>query len=218
MVLISAPGKDVDATIVPGVNDNIDENMKIVSLASCTTNCLAPIIKVIDEKFGIESGFLSTVHAFTSDQKIIDGSHKDLRRARSGAVNIIPTSTGAAKAIGEVIPSMVGKLEGMAFRVPVPDGSINDLTLLLKKDATAEEINAELKRASEQELMGILGYTDAPLVSSDIIGTSESSIVDAKLTKANGKMVKISAWYDNEFGYSNRLVDFVKKVASTRSL
>jgi len=211
MVLISAPGKDVDATIVPGVNDQeMNKEKKIVSLASCTTNCLAPIIKVMNDKFGIESGFLSTVHAFTNDQKIVDGSHKDLRRARSGAVNIIPTSTGAAKVIGEVIPSMKGKLDGMAFRVPVADGSINDITLLLKKDVSVDEINVELKRASQEELKGILGYTEEPLVSSDVIGTSESSIVDGKLTKANGKLVKIAAWYDNEFGYSNRLVDFVK--------
>jgi glyceraldehyde 3-phosphate dehydrogenase len=213
MVLISAPGKGVDATIVPGVNDEkIDENMKVFSLASCTTNCLGPVIKVIDEKFGVESGFLSTIHAYTNDQKIVDGSHKDLRRARAGAVNIIPTTTGAAKAIGEVLPSMAGKMDGVAFRVPVPDGSMNDMALLLKKDATAEEINAELKRASENELKGILGYTEEPIVSSDIVGDSHSSIVDGNLTKSSGRLVKISAWYDNEYGYSCRLVDFVSKL------
>jgi glyceraldehyde 3-phosphate dehydrogenase len=214
MVLISAPGKGVDATIVPGVNDNeLDKSKQIFSLASCTTNCLAPIIKVIDNKFGIESGFLSTIHAYTNDQNILDSSHKDLRRARAGAVNIIPTTTGAAKAIGGVLPSMKGKMDGLAFRVPVPDGSINDMALLLKKEVTAEELNAELKRASEEELKGILGYTEEPLVSSDIVGTSESSIVDGTLTRAMGRHVKISAWYDNEFGYSNRLVDFIRELA-----
>lgn len=212
-VLISAPGENVDATIVPGVNDHIlNREMVVLSLASCTTNCLAPIVKVIDEKFGIENGFLSTVHAYTNDQNILDGSHKDLRRARAGAVSIIPTSTGAAKAIGEVLPQMNGKMDGVAFRVPVPDGSMNDMTFLLKKPATKDEINTELKRASNEELKGILGYTNEPIVSVDVIGTTYSAIVDSKLTKALGSLVKISAWYDNEFGYSNRLVDFVKKL------
>lgn len=214
MVLISAPGKGVDATVVLGVNDSIvKKDMKVLSLASCTTNCLAPVMKIIEEKFGIESGFLSTVHAYTNDQNILDGSHKDWRRARAGAVNIIPTTTGAAKAIGEVIPSLAGKLDGVAFRVPVVDGSINDIALLLKKETTAEEINAELKKASEGELKGILGYTEEPIVSSDIIGNPLSSIVDGKLTKAKGRLVKISAWYDNEFGYSSRLVDFIRKLS-----
>ncbi len=213
-VLISAPGKEVDATIVPGVNDHkLEKSMKVLSLASCTTNCLAPVLKVIDAKFGIESGFLSTIHAYTNDQNIVDGSHNDLRRARAGAINIIPTSTGAAKAIGEVIPALAGKMDGLAFRVPVPCGSMNDMTLLLKTDATAEEINKELKRASNEELKGILGYTEDEIVSSDIIGVAYSSVVDSKLTKAKGKLVKISAWYDNEYGYSCRLVDFVKKLA-----
>lgn len=208
-VLISAPGKEVDATVVPGVNEG---DGKVISLASCTTNCLAPVIKVMEEKFGIESGFLSTVHAYTNDQNILDGSHKDLRRARAGAVNIVPTSTGAAKAIGEVLPPMKGKLDGVAFRVPVPDGSMNDMVLLLKKDATAEQVNAELKKASEGSLKGILRYTEEPLVSTDIIGDPHSAIVDGLLTKANGRLVKISAWYDNEYGYSCRLVDFIKKL------
>jgi len=213
-VVISAPGKEVDATIVPGVNDHIlEKGMKVLSLASCTTNCLAPVLKVIDAKFGIESGFLSTIHAYTNDQNIVDGSHNDLRRARAGAINIIPTSTGAAKAIGEVIPALAGKMDGLAFRVPVPCGSMNDMTLLLKTDATAEEINKELKRASNEELKGILGYTEDEIVSSDIIGVAYSSLVDSRLTKAKGKLVKISAWYDNEYGYSCRLVDFVKKLA-----
>jgi len=213
-VIISAPGKDVDATIVPGINDNIVNNdMTVFSLASCTTNCLAPVIKVMEETFGIESGFLSTIHAYTNDQNIVDGSHKDLRRARAGAVSIIPTTTGAAKAIGEVIPAMEGKMDGVAFRVPVPDGSLNDISLLLKKEATANEINNALKTASEGSLRGILGFTTEPIVSVDIIGTSESGIVDGSLTKANGRLVKLSVWYDNEYGYSNRLVDFVKKLA-----
>lgn len=210
-VLISAPAKEVDATIVPGVNE-VNKNLKVYSLASCTTNCLAPILKVIDSKFGIESGFMSTIHAYTNDQNIVDGSHSDLRRARAAATNIIPTTTGAAKAIGDVLKSLSGCMDGISFRVPVPDGSLNDVTLLLKKETTAKEINETLKKASEGELKGIIGYTEEPLVSSDIIGTTHSAIVDAKLTKANGKLVKICSWYDNEFGYSNRLVDFVKKL------
>jgi glyceraldehyde 3-phosphate dehydrogenase len=187
--------------------------MTLFSLASCTTNCLAPVLKVVDEKFGIESGFLSTVHAYTNDQRVLDGSHKDWRRARAAAVNIIPTTTGAAKAIGMVIPSLEGKLDGVAFRVPVPCGSINDMALHLKNEATAEDINKELKRASGEELKGILAYSEEELVSSDILGRPESSIVDGNLTKAIGKLAKISSWYDNEYGYSNRLVDFIKKIS-----
>ena len=213
-VLISAPGKGCDATVVPGVNDHIlNKDMTLFSLASCTTNCLAPVLKVIDEKFGIENGFLSTVHAYTNDQRVLDGSHKDWRRARAAAVNIIPTTTGAAKAIGMVIPSLEGKLDGVAFRVPVPCGSINDMALHLKNEASVEDINKELKRASGEELKGILAYSEEELVSSDILGRPESSIVDGNLTKSMGKLVKISAWYDNEYGYSNRLVDFIKKVS-----
>ena len=214
-VLISAPGKGVDATIVLGVNEEkFDQvTMKVVSLASCTTNCLAPVLKVLDKKFGIECGFLSTVHAYTNDQRLLDGSHeKDWRRARAGAVNIIPTSTGAAKAVGEVLPQLNGKMDGIAFRVPVPDGSMNDMSLMLKNAASAEQINEELKRASHDELRGILEYTEEPIVSSDIIGNPHSAIVDGLLTKAIGNLVKVSAWYDNEYGYSNRLVDFVKLV------
>jgi glyceraldehyde 3-phosphate dehydrogenase len=214
MVLISAPAKEVDATIVPGVNDHIvHKGMTVLSLASCTTNCLAPVLKVIDEKFGIESGFLSTVHAYTNDQNLVDGSHSDLRRARAGAMNIIPTSTGAAKAIGEVLPGLAGKMDGVAFRVPVACGSMNDMTLLLKKDATKDEINAELKRASTDELKGILGYTEDEIVSQDIVGLPLSSLIDGKLTKAKGRLVKVSSWYDNEYGYSNRLVDFARKLS-----
>jgi len=215
-VLLSAPGKGVDATVVPGVNDHVFDHktMKIISLASCTTNCLAPVLKVIDSKFGIERGFLSTVHAYTNDQRILDGSHeKDWRRARAGAVSIIPTSTGAAKAIGDVLPQLSGKMDGVAFRVPVPDGSMNDMVLLLKRSTTVQEVNEELKRASHDELRGVLEYTEEPLVSCDIIGNPHSAIVDSKLTKAMENLVKISAWYDNEYGYSNRLVDFVKKLA-----
>ncbi len=212
-VIISAPGKGVDATIVPGVNDHtVTKDMSLFSLASCTTNGLAPVLKVIDEKFGIESGFLTTVHAYTNDQRVLDGSHKDWRRARAAAVNIIPTTTGAAKAIGMVLPRLDGKMDGIALRVPVPCGSINDIALVLKKDTTAEEINAELKRASNEELKGILAYTEEQIVSTDILGRPESSIVDGSLTKAKGKLVKIAAWYDNEYGYSNRLVDFIKKL------
>ncbi|MFH1393267.1 MAG: type I glyceraldehyde-3-phosphate dehydrogenase [Candidatus Micrarchaeota archaeon] len=213
-VIISAPGKGVDATIVPGVNDHqLDNGMTIISLASCTTNCLAPILKVVDAKFGIESGFLSTIHAYTNDQRVLDGSHKDLRRARGAATSIIPTTTGAAKAIGDVLPELAGSMDGISFRVPVPDGSMNDITLLLKNDATVEGLNAELKRASGEELKGILGYTEEPLVSADIIGDPHSAIIDSGLTKANGRLVKISAWYDNEYGYSNRLVDLVRKLS-----
>ena len=215
-VLISAPGEDCDATIVLGVNDHLyDKGMKVVSMASCTTNCLAPIIKVLHGKFGVQRGFLSTIHAYTNDQRMLDGSHKDWRRARAGAVSIIPTKTGAAKAIGLVMPELKGKLDGLAFRVPVPDGSMNDITVLLDKETDAKEINKELERASREELKGILGYTEEQLVSCDIIGTTESAIVDSKLTKAIGNMAKVSAWYDNEFGYSCRLVDFCRKVAKS---
>lgn len=213
-VLLSAPGKGVDITVVPGVNDEqFEATMQVISLASCTTNCLAPVLKVVDRKFGIEAGFLSTVHAYTNDQRILDGSHeKDWRRARAGTLSIIPTTTGAAKAIGEVLPQLSGKMDGVAFRVPVPDGSLNDMVLLVKTPTTAKEVNEELKRASQEELRGILGYTEEPLVSVDIIGTAYSALVDADLTRVIGNLVKISAWYDNEFGYSNRLVDFVKKL------
>ncbi len=217
-VLLSAPGKGVDVTVVPGVNDEkFEQNMQVISLASCTTNCLAPVLKVIDKKFGIEAGFLSTVHAYTNDQRILDGSHeKDWRRARAGATSIIPTTTGAAKAIGEVLPQLSGKMDGVAFRVPVPDGSLNDMALLVKTATNAKEVNDELKRASQEELKGILGYTEEPLVSVDIIGSPYSAIVDAGLTKVIGNLVKISAWYDNEFGYSNRLVDFARKLGKMK--
>ncbi len=213
-VLISAPGKGCDSTIVPGVNDHmLNKEHTVFSLASCTTNCLAPVLKVLDENFGIEKGFMSTVHAYTNDQRILDGSHDDWRRARAAAVSIIPTTTGAAKAIGEVLPQLQGKLDGVAFRVPVPDGSLNDIIVMVRKETNAKEVNAALKRAAENELRGVMSYTEEPLVSRDIIGTKESAIVDGGLTKVLGNLVKVSAWYDNEFGYSNRLVDFVKKFA-----
>ncbi|MEM3075748.1 MAG: type I glyceraldehyde-3-phosphate dehydrogenase, partial [Candidatus Bilamarchaeaceae archaeon] len=198
LVLISAPAKGVDVTIVPGVNEHmLTKDMNIISLASCTTNCLAPVLKVIHKKFGIVNGFLSTVHAYTNDQRLLDGSHDDWRRARAGAVSIIPTTTGAAKAIGEVLPELKGRMDGVAFRVPVPCGSLNDMVLTLNSTPTTSEINAELKRASQEELKGILAYTEEELVSVDIIGRTESSIVDGKLTRAIGNLAKISAWYDN---------------------
>ncbi len=212
-VLISAPAK-VDATIVPGVNDHkFEANMKVISLASCTTNCLAPVLKVLNNKFGIEHGFLSTIHAYTNDQRILDASHDDWRRARAGAVNIIPTTTGAAKAIGDVIPELAGKMDGVAFRVPVSVGSINDVVCTVNKSTTVREVNDELRRASQEELKGILGYTEEPLVSRDIVGMTYSSIVDASLTRVLDKLVKVSSWYDNEFGYANRLVDFCRKLS-----
>lgn len=215
-VLISAPAKGADITIVPGVNDHkFSNDMKIISLASCTTNCLAPVLKVLNNKFGVERGFLSTIHAYTNDQRLLDSSHDDLRRARAGALNIIPTTTGAAKAIGEVIPELHGKLDGVAFRVPVGCGSINDIVVSLKQNVSAKEVNDEFKRASQEELKGILAYNEEQLVSRDIVGTTYSSIVDAPLTRAIDNLVKVSSWYDNEYGYANRLVDFIKKIAKT---
>jgi len=215
LVVISAPAKNVDATIVMGVNDTMfDKNtMKVISLASCTTNCLAPVIKTIHGKFRILKGFMSTVHAYTSDQRILDKSHRDYRRARSAAANIIPTTTGAAIAIGKVIPELKGRLDGMSLRVPVLDGSINDITLLVEVNTTSEDVNNELRRASNDELKGIMEYTEEPLVSSDIVGNISSSIVDGKLTKVMGNLIKVDAWYDNEYGYANRVVDFVVKQA-----
>ena len=209
-VIISAPGKNEDITIVMGVNEEKYDKTKhhIISNASCTTNCLAPFTKVLLENFGIESGLMTTVHSYTNDQKILDVSHKDLRRARAAAMSIIPTTTGAAKAVALVLPELKGKLNGFALRVPTPDVSITDLTVNLKKDTTAEEINAALKKASEGELKGILGYTDLPLVSSDFIGCDLSSVVDGQSTMMIGpRLAKVVAWYDNEWGYSCRLVD-----------
>ncbi len=212
-VVISAPGKNADYTIVLGVNDKgyRPSEHHIVSNASCTTNCLAPIAKVLDDKFGIKRGFMTTVHSYTNGQNILDGPHKDYRRARAAALSIIPTSTGAAKAIGLVLPQLIGKLSGMAMRVPTPTGSIVDLTVELAADVTAEEVNKAFEHASQREMKGILGVSYEPLVSVDYIGDSRSSIVDALSTEVNGKnMVKVLSWYDNEWGYSYRMVDLVQ--------
>ena len=215
-VLISAPckGGEADATIVLGVNGEKYDKAKhnIVSIGSCTTNCLAPVAKVLDDSFGIESGFMTTCHAYTNDQLILDASHKDLRRARAGAINIIPTSTGAAKAIGEVIPKLRGRMDGLALRVPIPVGSINDLSVLLSKEAKKEEINAAMKKAAEGRMKGILEYTEEPIVSSDIVHTSVSSTVDGLSTLSIGKTCKTLSWYDNEWGFSNRMVEMAAKM------
>ncbi|GAA2008177.1 type I glyceraldehyde-3-phosphate dehydrogenase [Brevibacterium samyangense] len=208
-VVLSAPGKDIDGSFVMGVNDSAYDPQKhhIVSNASCTTNCLAPVAKVLDETFGIKSGLMTTVHAYTADQNLVDSPHKDLRRARAAAVNIVPTSTGAAKAVTEVLPELKGKLDGLAIRVPVVTGSVVDLTFVPEKDATVEEVNAAIKAAAEGELAGILEYTEDPIVSSDIIMNDHSSIFDALLTRKLGDQIKVFSWYDNEWGYSQRLVD-----------
>ena len=216
-VIISAPATGDAATFVMGVNDDQYDSAKhhIISNASCTTNCLAPFAKVFNDKFGIENGLMTTVHAYTADQNLQDGPHGDLRRARAAAINIVPSSTGAAKAIGLVLPELKGKLDGYALRVPVPTGSITDLTLVSKKEVTVEEIQAAYKEAAASgPLKGILKYTEDPIVSSDIVTDPHSSIVDAGLIKVIGKTVKISSWYDNEWGYSNRLVELTELVAS----
>lgn len=208
-VIISAPGKNVDGTFVMGVNekDYNPDTDHIISNASCTTNCLAPLAKVMDENFGIERGLMVTIHAYTGDQRLLDGPHRDLRRARAAAVNIVPTSTGAAKAVALVLPQLAGKMDGYALRVPVPTGSITDLSFVAEKPVSVEAVNAAVKRASEGAMKGILAYSEAPLVSKDITGDSHSSIFDAPLTKVIGNEVKVVSWYDNEWGYSNRLVD-----------
>ena len=209
-VLISAPGKNVDLTVVYGVNhDKLEAGHTIVSNASCTTNCLAPVAKVLNDTVGIERGLMTTVHAYTNDQKILDQIHDDPRRARAAAMNIIPTTTGAARAVGEVLPELKGKLDGSAIRVPVPDGSLVDLTFTPKRDTTKEEVNAILKAASESgPLKGVLYYTDEPIVSIDIVHTPASSTVDSLETAViDGKLVRVVSWYDNEWGFSNRMVD-----------
>ncbi|TDC72908.1 type I glyceraldehyde-3-phosphate dehydrogenase [Streptomyces hainanensis] len=208
-VLISAPAKDEDITIVMGVNqDKYDAaNHHIVSNASCTTNCVAPMAKVLDENFGIVKGLMTTVHAYTNDQRILDFPHKDLRRARAAAINIIPTTTGAAKATSLVLPQLKGKLDGIALRVPVPTGSVTDLVVELDREVTKDEVNAAFKSAAEGQLKGVLEYTEDQIVSSDIVNWPASCTLDASLTMAQGKQVKIVGWYDNEWGYSNRLVD-----------
>lgn len=216
-VLLSAPAKgELDATVVIGVNDHLlTGEEKIISNASCTTNCLAPMIKVLNDNFGLEKGFMVTIHAYTNDQNILDLPHSDLRRARAAAVSSIPTTTGAAKAVGLVIPEMKGKLSGYAVRVPVPDGSITDLSAVLSKPATKEEINQAMKLAADTYLKGILEYSEEPLVSHDIVGNPYSCIFDSQLTEANGTFVKIVGWYDNEWGYSSRIVDMLIKLGNS---
>jgi glyceraldehyde 3-phosphate dehydrogenase len=216
-VLISAPGKDVDATIVLGVNsETYDPDLhEIVSAASCTTNCAAPMAQVLHHAFGVEQGSLTTVHAYTNDQMVLDAPHKDLRRARTAATNIIPTSTGAAKAIGLVLPDLAGRFGGVALRVPVENGSVTDLTVRLSQPATAEQVNAAFAAAAAGPLNGILRYSEEPLVSRDIIGDPSSCVFDAGLTQADGHLVKVFGWYDNEWGYTNRLVDLALMFEST---
>jgi glyceraldehyde 3-phosphate dehydrogenase len=208
-VLISAPAKDPDITVVVGVNDADYDPARhhIISNASCTTNCLAPVVKVLLDSFGIEQGFMTTAHAYTNDQRILDLPHTDLRRARAASLSIIPTTTGAARAIGSVLPELKGKLDGFALRVPVPDGSVIDLVVTLQKQATVQEINAAVKAAAEGPLAGVLRYTDEPIVSSDVIGDPHSSVFDSALTMVMGRQAKVVAWYDNEWGFANRMVD-----------
>jgi glyceraldehyde 3-phosphate dehydrogenase len=215
-VIISAPATDEDITIVLGVNDDkYDGSQNIISNASCTTNCLGPLAKVLNDEFGIVKGLMTTIHAYTQDQNLQDGPHKDLRRARAAALNIVPTSTGAAKAIGLVLPELKGKLDGYALRVPIPTGSVTDLTAQLSKSATAEQINAAMKAAADGPMKGILKYYDAPIVSSDIVTDPHSSIFDSGLTKVIDDQAKVVSWYDNEWGYSNRLVDLVALVGKS---
>ncbi|KRF06288.1 glyceraldehyde-3-phosphate dehydrogenase [Arthrobacter sp. Soil782] len=219
-VLISAPASDEDLTVVLGVNDDQydPENHHIISNASCTTNCLGPLAKVLNDAFGIEHGLMTTVHAYTADQNLQDGPHKDLRRARAAAINMVPTSTGAAKAIGLVLPELKGKLDGYAIRVPVPTGSATDLTVTVGREVSAEEVNAAYKAAAaDGSLKGYLSYTEAPIVSSDIVTDPASCIFDSGLTKVIGNQVKVVGWYDNEWGYSNRLVDLTEIVAAKLS-
>jgi len=213
-VILTVPSKDaIDATIVLGVNnDDLKPEHQTISNASCTTNCLAPVVKVLNDKFGIENGLVTTIHAYTNDQNILDAPHSDLRRARSCAVSQIPTTTGAAKAVGIVIPELNGKLDGMAIRIPTPTGSLIDLVANLKTEATIEEINAAMKEAAEGPMKGILEYTEDPIVSVDIIHNPASSIFDALSTMVNGKTVKVLSWYDNEWGYSARVVDLINKM------
>ena len=214
--IISAPAKDEDITIVLGVNDDkYDGSQNVISNASCTTNCLGPLAKVVNDEFGIVRGLMTTIHAYTQDQNLQDAPHKDLRRARAAALNIVPTTTGAAKAIGLVLPELKGKLDGYALRVPIPTGSVTDLTVELKKGATVAEINAALKAAADGPMKGILKYYDAPIVSSDIVTDPHSSIFDSGLTKVIDNQAKVVSWYDNEWGYSNRLVDLVGLVGKS---
>ncbi|MEV0488215.1 type I glyceraldehyde-3-phosphate dehydrogenase [Streptomyces sp. NPDC050508] len=214
-VLLSAPGKNADATIVMGVNDTTYDRRqdRIVSAASCTTNCVAPMVKVLNDAFGIERGMMTTIHGYTNDQSLLDGPHKDLRRARSAALSIIPTSTGAARAVGLVLPELAGALDGIAVRVPVEDGSLTDLAVVLRREVTSEEINAVFDEAAEGPLNGILRVSKAPIVSRDVIGDPASCIFDPALTQAHGTLAKVFGWYDNEWGYTNRLLDLTALVA-----
>ncbi|MFI7700621.1 type I glyceraldehyde-3-phosphate dehydrogenase [Nonomuraea sp. NPDC049480] len=214
-VLLSAPGKGLDATIVPGVNDAAydPDRDEIVSLASCTTNCVAPMVKVLHERFGLVRGFMTTIHAYTGDQMLLDAPHKDPRRARSAAVNIVPTTTGAARMVGQVLPELNGRLDGVAIRVPVEDGSITDLSAQLSRPVTAQEVNDAFAAAAEGELHGVLRYSTDPLVSRDIIGDAASCVFDSALTQASGDLVKVFGWYDNEWGYANRLVEMAQRMA-----
>ncbi len=211
----AAAAEDVDATVVLGVNEHVLNNSSLfISNASCTTNCLAPVAKVLNDRFGIKCGLMNTIHSYTNDQIILDAPHKDLRRARAAAMSIIPTSTGAAKAVGLVIPELKGKLDGFAMRVPTPDASVVDLTLELNRSVTAEEINASVKEAASDAMKGILEYCTDPIVSVDVIGNPHSSIFDSALTKViEGNFVKVVSWYDNEYGYSSRVVDLIKKIS-----
>lgn len=213
-VILTAPAKDtLDATVVLGVNDNVlSQDFKIISNASCTTNCLAPMVKVLDDNFKVVKGFMTTIHSYTNDQGLLDQPHKDLRRARAGAMNIIPTSTGAAKAVGEVLPHLKGKLDGFSLRVPTPDGSLTDFVCIIEKETTREEINSVMKKAAESSMKGIMEYTEDPIVSTDIIGNSNSCIFDSLSTMAKGNMIKVIGWYDNEWGYSCRVVDLINKI------
>ncbi len=216
-VLISAPAQDVDATIVMGVNDDVfsPDRHFVISNASCTTNCVAPMVKVLHDAFGIDHGFMTTVHAYTNDQNLLDGPHKDARRARAAAVNIIPTSTGAARAVGLVLPELAGRLDGVALRVPVVDGSLVDLGVLLDRAVTVDEVNRAFERAADSgSLSGRLRYTDLPIVSTDVIGDDSSCLFDSQLTQAAGRFVKVFGWYDNEWGYTSRLADLTRLVAS----
>jgi glyceraldehyde 3-phosphate dehydrogenase len=216
VVIISAPGKEADATFVYGVNheDFDPAKDKVISAASCTTNCFVPMVKVLDDAFGVEKGLMTTVHAYTGDQMLVDGPHKDLRRARSAAINIVPTSTGAARATALVLASMKGKLDGTSLRVPVPTGSITDFNAMLSRDASVDDVNAAFKAAADGPLKGVLEYTDEPIVSSDIMTNPHSCIFDSELTMSLGNLVKVLGWYDNEWGYSNRVVDLTAFVGS----
>jgi glyceraldehyde 3-phosphate dehydrogenase len=214
-VLLTAPAKDeIDATVVMGVNEHVLTGKEVfVSNASCTTNCLAPMVSVLHKTFGLDHGYMTTIHSYTNDQRLLDLPHKDLRRARAAALSIIPTTTGAARTVGKVIPELKGKLDGFSLRVPTPDASITDFVAVLKKPATKEEVNAAVKAAAETTLKGILEYTEEELVSTDIIGNSHSCIFDSKLTMAQGSTVKVFGWYDNEWGFSCRVIDLLKKIA-----